>query len=325
MLGIRFLQAAPTTYVLVYRGGKIVRQGAGLSFFYFGPFSEIVQVPIASTDVPFVFNEVSCDFQEVTVQGQLTYRIEDPQKVASLLDFSVKTNGQYRSDDPEKLRDRLTHVAQILTRSFTQQRTLSELLVSSDALVTSVLSGLQNSEAVKQLGLTVLSFAVLSIKGTPEMTKALQAEARELLLRKADEAVFQRRNQAVDLERRIKENELNTEIAVEQKRRTVRETQMSAEIAVEEQRSSLVDKRVDNERKEAAARGDALRATLSPLKEVDWRTLLAASSGAANPKSMIALAFRDLAEGAQKIGTLNITPDLLGQLLDQPKSGTKKE
>ncbi len=325
MLGIRFVKVAPTTYVMVFRGGKIVREGVGLSFFYFGPFSEIVQVPIASTDVPFVFNEASSDFQEVTIQGQLTYRIDDPKTVASLLDFSVKPNGQYRSDDPEKLRDRLTHVAQILTRSFTQHRTLGELLASSDELVKYVSSGLQGSDAVKQLGLSVLSFSVLSIKGTPEMTKALQAEAREQLLRKADEAIFERRNQAVDLERRIKENELNTEIAVEQKRRAVRETKMAAEIAVEEQRSALVDKKVENERKEAAARGDALRATLGPLKDVDWRTLVAASSGASNPRSLIAMAFRDLADGAHKIGTLNITPDLLSQLLDQPKSNSERE
>lgn len=324
MLGIRFVKVAPTTYVLVYRGGKVVREGAGLSFFCFGPFSEIVEVPIASTDVPFVFNEVTNDFQDATIQGQLTYRIKDPKQVASLLDFSVNATGQYRSEDPDKLNDRLTHVAQILTRSFTQKRTLNQLLVSSDQLVAEVAEGLQKSEAVKQLGLEVLSLSILAIKGTPEMTKALQAEAREQQLRKADEAIYERRNMAVELERRIKENELNTEIAVEQKRRTVRETQMQAEIAVEQQRALLVDKKVENERKEAAARGDALRATLDPLKEIDWRTLMAASSGASNPKSLIALAFRDLADSAHKIGTLNISPDLLSQLIDDSKPSGKK-
>ena len=109
--------------------------------------------------------------------------------------------------------------------------------------------------------------------------------------------------------------ELNTEIAVQQKTRQVRETQMAAEIAVEEQRASLVDSRVENERKEADARAHALRVTLEPLKEVDWRTLMAASSGAADPKLLIAMAFRELAENAGKVGELNITPDLLNTLL----------
>ena len=165
------------------------------------------------------------------------------------------------------------------------------------------------------------------------MAKALQADAREQLLRKADEAVFVRRNAALELERKIKENELNTEIAVEQKKRQIRETQMEAEIAIEQkkrqvretqmeadvaieqQRSELVEHRVENQRKEAEARGQALRATLEPLKDMDWRTLMAASSGEVNPKLLVAMAFRDLAENAEKIGQLNISPDLLNALL----------
>ena len=37
MFGIRYLKSPPTTHVIQYRGGKIVRQGAGASFFYFAP------------------------------------------------------------------------------------------------------------------------------------------------------------------------------------------------------------------------------------------------------------------------------------------------
>lgn len=326
MFGIRFVKAPPTTYVMRYSGGQLRQEGAGLTFFCFGPFSEIVLVPIGSTDVPFIFQEVTGDFQEATIQGQLTYRIQDPRRVASLLDFSVNAWGQYRSEDPGKLSDRLIHATQILTRAFTQQHPLRDVLVASDRLVNDVLGQLKKSEPVTMLGLEILSLSITSISATPEMAKALQAEAREQLLRRADEAVFERRNMAVELERRIKENELNTEIAVEQKRRTVRETQMQAEIAVERQRAELVDQKVENERKEAAARAETLRATLDPLKSVDWRTLLAASAGAANPKTMIALAFRDLADNAQKLGTVNITPDLLSALLDDqhtPQRGSK--
>ncbi len=324
MLGIRFVKVPPTTYVLQFRGGTVRREGAGLSFFCFGPFSEVVQVPIASMDVPFVFNEVTSDFQDATIQGQLTYRIQDAKRVAALLDFSVNPAGRHRSEDPSKLNDRLIQAAQILARSFTQRHHLQEVLVSSDRLVAEVLAGLKESEVVAMLGVEVLALSIMSIKATPEMTKALQAEAREQLLRNADEAVYERRNLAVELERRIKESELNTEIVVEQKRRTVRETQMQAEIAVEQQRAALVDQRVENERKEASARAHALRATLEPLKDIDWRTLMAASSGAADPKHMIALAFRDLADNAQKIGTLNVSPDLLAMLLRDPPPAAGK-
>ncbi len=48
---------------------------------------------------------------------------------------------------------------------------------------------------------------------------------------------FLERNAVVDMERTIRENELNTEILVQQKQREVKETQLKAEIALEEQRA----------------------------------------------------------------------------------------
>ena len=320
MFGFKYLKMPPTTYVLHYRKGRAVRQGAGLSFFYFVPSAVIVQVPLSSTDVPFVFNEVTADFQDATIQGELTYRIVDPGKVATILDYSVDRVGRYHSDDPAKLNDRLINAAQIRARSFTQRHKLSELLVNSDALIREILAALGDSEAVAMLGVELLGLSILSIKASPEMSKALQAHAREELLRNADEAVYARRNAAVEQERVIKENELNTEIAIEQKRRTVRETQMAAEIAVEEQRAALVDRRVENDRKEADARAHGLRAALEPLKDVDWRTLMAASSNGHDPRSIIALAFQELAQNANRIGELNVSPELLNSLL-KPSSG----
>jgi hypothetical protein len=37
MFGIRFIKSQPTTYLIEYKSGKIVRQGAGISFLYFAP------------------------------------------------------------------------------------------------------------------------------------------------------------------------------------------------------------------------------------------------------------------------------------------------
>ena len=76
MFGIRYVKVPPTTYIMQFRSGKIVRSGAGLSFFYFAPNSDLVKVPLATADVPFVFNEVTADFQDATIQGELTYRIQ---------------------------------------------------------------------------------------------------------------------------------------------------------------------------------------------------------------------------------------------------------
>ena len=312
---LAYMKVPPTTYVIHFQNGRVRREGAGLAFWYIQPTSTIVTIPLASRDVPFAFSEVTEDFQPVTIQGQLTFRVVDPKRLAALLDFSVRVNGQYVSDDPEKLPERLVQTAQTVARSALERRTLRDTLVSSDAIVAEVLAGLRQAETVRMLGVEILGLTILAIKPTPEIARALEAEAREGLQRQSDEAIYARRNAAVEQERRIKESELQTEIAVQEKQRQIRETQIAADIAIEEQRSALIERRGENERRDADARAYALRATLEPVRTVDWRTLMAVSAGGTDPKLTIALAFRELAENASKIGELNVTPDLLKSLL----------
>src|SRR5437660_12896350 len=108
MFGFRYIKATPTSYLMQFKSGQVLREGTGLSFFYFAPTSTLVSVPVGSTDVPFIFNEVSADFQMVTVQGHLTFRVADPRKLAELLDYSLAAHGGYASDDPNKLPRRVT-------------------------------------------------------------------------------------------------------------------------------------------------------------------------------------------------------------------------
>ncbi len=312
---LSFMKVPPTMYVLQYKHGKIKREGAGLSFIYYAPTSTIVAIPMASADVPFVFQEATADFQSITIQGQLTYRVADPKRLSSLLDYSVDKRRAYYSEDPRKLAERLVHSLQTLTRAIAQKLALREALFSSDSMVVDVLAKLRESEAVSALGVEILALSILAIQPTPETSRALEAEAREALQRRSDEAIYARRNAAVEQERLIKESELNTEIAVEEKKRQIRETQMAAEIAVEEQRSQLITRRVENERKDADSRAYTLTETLKPLRDLDWKTLMMLGGKGADPKTMIALAFQEMAENAQKIGELNVSPDLLKSLI----------
>jgi len=334
---IRFMKVPPTAYVLQYKHGTIKRAGAGLSFFYWAPTSTIVAVPLASADVPFVFQETTADFQPVTIQGQLTYRIADPKRLASLLDFTVDKGGtpyfEDHSRDRQKLPERLVHTLQSLTRAVVQRLALKEVLVSSEVIASEAKAKLKDSEAVSSMGLEILALSLLDIKPTPEMSRALEAEAREALQGRADEAIYARRNAAVENERMIKESDLNTEIAVEQKKREIRETQLAAEIAaeqkkreiretqmaseisIEEKRLELVSRRVENDRKEADVRAYALTEILKPLRGLDWKALMMLGGKGADPKAMVAMAFQEMAENAQKIGELNVSPDLLKSLI----------
>jgi len=312
---IRYMKAAPTTWVMQFKGSRLKREGAGLSFFYWEPTTTLVAVPMASVDVPFAFTEVTADFQQVTVQGQLTFRVADPKKLAALMDYSVTALGAYRSEDPQKLTERLVYAAQILTRTSLQQWGLREGLTRSELLEKSVITGLRSTEAVQMLGVEVLSVSILSVRPTPEMARALEAEAREGLQRQSDEAIYERRNAAVEQERRVKQSELETEIMVETKRRHIRETKMAADIAMEKEREKLLEQKSSNERTLADAQAYTLEKTLGPIRQLDWKTLQALSSARMDPASMIAVAFRELAENAHKIGELNMSPDLLRTLM----------
>lgn len=243
MFGIRYAKASPTTYLIQYRNGQPVREGAGLAFFYFAPSASLVSIPMESVDAPFMFTEVSADFQQVTVQGQVTYRVSDPKLLASLMNFTLQANGvDYVSEDPTKLPQRVVNAVQVQLRAALQGQKLQDLLRESEGLVQSVREGLRRPDGLLSLGLELVSLAILAIKPTPDTARALEATIREQILKDADDALYLRRNAAIEQERAIKENELNTEIAVETKKRQIRETQMDAERAVLEKRLQI-DKR----------------------------------------------------------------------------------
>ena len=336
MFGIRYIKVPPTHFVMHYASGKIRHSGTGLAFFYFKPSASIVVIPVGSADVPFIFNEISADFQPVTVQGQLAYRVQDPQKVAALLNYTVDdAPGRYVSDDPQKLAQRLVNLVQVLVRAEIQRLPLREAMHASESLATSVFSKLGTSQELPALGVEVLAFSIQAIKPVPEMSRALEAEAREELMRRADQAIYDRRNAAVEQERRIKENELSTEIAVEEKQRQIRETRVEADLAVESkeqqvrqakingqielenERKRLVAAHVENERAEADVQAYALDASLKPLRDLEPAVLQMLSVQTGDPRLMVSLAFKELAQNAAKIGHLNITPDLLESLLEK--------
>jgi regulator of protease activity HflC (stomatin/prohibitin superfamily) len=337
MLGMKFIKIPPTTYVLQYKAGAVVREGVGLSFFYYTPTTSLVLVPLESVDVPFIFAESTADFQEVTVQGQIAYRIADAKRTAQLLNFTIDRHGRYVSDDPEKLPQRIVNLLKVLVRKEINPMPLRDALRSSERLTVNVTTALTSAPELNALGVSIVGVSILAIKPTPETTKALEAEAREMFLREADAAIHARRVSAVEQERVIKESELNTEVAVENKRRQVREAQMEAErvvqekqhelqraeldsrVSLEERRKDLVALSVENARHEADAKAYAMGAMVKSLAGLDPRALQSLASVGMQPNQLIALAFQGIADKADKIGELNISPELLRELMDAKK------
>src|SRR4051812_38565689 len=136
----RWFKAEPSEFVIHQARGKTKRAGAGLSFFYFGPTASISLVPATTLDSSFVFNEVTRNHQQITVQGQLTYRIKEPKRVAELLDFTVKAPGRaYRTKDPEKLAQRILSVVQKRTQAAVRELSLEQAVLKGEALAREVL------------------------------------------------------------------------------------------------------------------------------------------------------------------------------------------
>ncbi len=343
MFGFRYAKASPTTYLIQFRNGQPVREGAGLAFLYFAPSASLVSIPMESVDAPFMFREVSADFQEVTVQGQITYRVAEPKLLASLMNFTLKPDGaSHLSEDPTKLPQRVVNAVQVQLRASLQGQKLQDLLRESEGLVQAVRDGLRKPDALPSLGLELVSLAILAIKPTPDTARALEAAVREQILKEADEALYRRRNAAIEQERAVKENELNTEIAVEAKKRQIREAQMEAEravlekrlqiqaqemqgkIASEKENELLTDLRAANAKREADAKAYAMSALVKTVSGVDPKVLQALALGSAEPGTIIAAAFQELAQNAGKIGELNISPDLLHQLTQPTPAASRK-
>jgi regulator of protease activity HflC (stomatin/prohibitin superfamily) len=284
---IGYFKAEPTDYILAYSNGKVSRQGAGQAFWYWEPSTSIVRIPVATIDALFVLNEITRDFQTVTVQGQVTYRITAPATLAGLLNFTInpKTR-QYLSDDPTKLQQRIINLVQMYTRQNLSQLGLEEALRSADTLARIVLGAVQEEPALSELGVACLSLFFTTIRPAPEVAKALEAEQREALQRRADEAIYSRRAEAVAQERKIKQNELSTNIELEQRRQ------------------ELVTLQGANIRQEAEIEAEVVRMKLAPYDNVP-------------PQRLLALAMRDFAANADKIGNLTITSEILEQLLQR--------
>ncbi|GAK98693.1 NrtR-regulated hypothetical OrfX [Nonlabens ulvanivorans] len=291
---------------------------------------------MGSNDLPFVFNESTNDYQTVTIQGQISYKISDPKTLADVLDFTVQDNGQYKKNDIEKLNQRIINEAQTATSAYIHGIKLKEAIRSAKSIEENITHGLKTSNAIGMLGIEILGANILAVQATPEMSRALETETREKLQQEADQAIYERRNFAVEQERIIKESELNTEIAVEEKQkqiaekkmesdvqnadnqRKLREMQLDADISIENQRKSLIEQKTENDKKEAETKGYVLETTLKPYRDMDWKTLTALNNNS-DPRFNISLAFRELADNAGKIGNLNISPDLLDSILNEKK------
>ena len=89
---------------------------------------------------------------------------------------------------------------------------------------------------------------------------------------------------------------------------------LDAAIELERKRRELADLRLENARKEADAEAYRISAVMDAYNKLSPEVLVALATLNMEPETLIAQAFDKLAVNSEKIGTLNITPDLLASL-----------
>lgn len=378
---MRFKKFNPNEYVMVVKKGQVVKEGLGLSVLFNELSTSIMVVPSTAFDGEFAFDElVTSDYQSVCVQGVTTFMITDYAKAAKMLDFAytpqVKMSEKI-SDAVESLESRINNIIKAIVIREVSRKDVRAVLRISDEMAKAIQESLSSDESISKLGVSVVSVNILGITPRPETRKALEAAAREEILREQDDAIYKRRNAAIEQERIIKENEINTEIAVAEKEKEKEEKEqqmkqyvqkceldmrmeaeereqqmklraMQAELSMESERQEkeyalremAVQKKIQidnqdmagkielekmnkeftelsaaNEKTKADIKAYAAEALVKAYNNINPAILESCAMAQMEPGALMAKAFMNIGENAEKIGSLNMTPDLLQSIV----------
>jgi hypothetical protein len=363
-MAIKFRKFQPTDYVMAIRNGKIVKRGSGLTLFYNDFYTNILVAPTMAFDGAFAFDDlVTADYQTVCVQGAVTCIIDDYEKAVKMADFGY--DRYYRDKQTVAMNlfcTRINNVIKAIVISETGNREVRAIIKQADDMADFLTDALKKDETIATLGVKILAVNILGITAKPETRKALEAAAREEILKEQDDAIYKRRNAAIEQERIIKENELNTEIKVAEKEKDIKEkaqeikrklletelememerqereqeikgkvlaselelekrekeervkmqqTELEEKIKLEERNKEFVNLEVENAKKRAEEQAFAAAQMVKAYENANVALIEACAMANMDPKTLMAKAFVELGENAGKIGTLNMTPDIL--------------
>lgn len=323
---VRHLRGSSTTHIEQIRNGRIIRAGVGAAF-WFRPLSAVLnEVPVDDRELPLLFHARTADFQDVTVQATVTYRVTNPATAASRIDFSIDPgSGTWRGAPLDQVAGLLTESAQQYAIDLLATASLAEAMAGGVGPLREVIAeGLAGDSRLDATGITVVGVRVVALRPEPEVEKALRTPTREQVQQEADKATFERRAVAVERERAIGENELQTQIELARRheqlvaqrganaRREAEENAAAAAVAAESEARrtvTLAEARAEGTRLAGAAEGEAEAARAEAWRDVSEAVLLA-------------LAVKELATNLPNIDTLVLSPDLVTQALAKLGTGS---
>ena len=379
---MKFKKFKPNDYVMVIKNGKVVKEGLGLSLFYNDMTTNIMVAPSTAFDGAFAFDDlVTSDYQSVCVQGVTTYMIRDYAKASKMLDFAYQPKiptDEKTARQMALLEKRINNIIKAIVIREVSRQDVRTIMRLADEMAVKIGEDLAKDESVAKLGVNIVAVNILGINPRPETRKALEAAAREEILKEQDDAIYKRRNAAIEQERVIKENEINTEIKVAEKEKEKEEKEqemkqyiqkcelemrkeaeereqemkmtalrndlamnrekqekefalcemaaakklkianeeMIGKIELEKKNSEFTALQTENERLKADQQAYAVAAVVNAYNNLNVALVEACAMAQMDPAALMAKAFMNIGENADKIGTLNMTPDLLQSIVD---------
>jgi regulator of protease activity HflC (stomatin/prohibitin superfamily) len=316
---VRHLRGTTTTHVQHLRNGKIVHAGTGTAFWFRPLSAAISEIPVDDRELPLLFHARTSDFQDVTVQATVTFRLTDPTTAAGRIDFSIDPEtGQWRSTPLDQVAGLLTETAQQYAIDLLSATDLAAALAAGVGPIReAITAGLVGDGRLVETGIAVIGVRVVALRPEPEVEKALRTPTREQVQQDADKATFERRALAVERERAIGENELQTQIELARReeqlvaqrganaRREAEEAAASSQIETEAEArraQRLAEARAEGTRLNGLAEGEAEVARIAAYRDLPQAVL-------------IGLAVKELAANVGQIEHLVLTPDLLAPVL----------
>ncbi|MET1112139.1 MAG: SPFH domain-containing protein [Allosphingosinicella sp.] len=308
------LRSEASSYVIRYRSGRPVRAGRGLAFWFRPQRASIAELPMDDRDTALFVKGRSKDFQDVAVQGRISWRVADPQRLAERVDFTIGLlTGDHKGEPVDQIESRFGGLAHQAAAQYLMERPVRELLDSGlEPLRQRIEAALADAPALIDIGVETITVRLSSIAPSSELERALQIPTFEALQQKADEAMFERRALAVDKERAIAENELanKVELARREKRLISEEADnaRARAVAAAEAGQVAADAEAERIRSVESARAEAEQGHMAVYRDVPGDVLLG-------------LAARDFAAKLESINELNVTPDLIASLIGEFRKG----
>jgi regulator of protease activity HflC (stomatin/prohibitin superfamily) len=177
---LRHLRADAGVHVVRFRNGRAVRSKRGLAFWFLPHRASIAELPMDDRNMVLFFKGRSKDFQAIAVQGNLNWRVADPNVLGMRVDFSIDLKtGRYTGKPLEQIEALLTGMSQQLATQYFARHSVHELLAAGiEPLRARLEEGLGRSARLIAMGIEIVAIRLIGVTPSAAGARAADADLR---------------------------------------------------------------------------------------------------------------------------------------------------